>query len=32
MPLNMIALGYPAAKPEPPERRYDKFRLHYNHW
>jgi nitroreductase len=32
MPLNVIALGYPAISPEPPASRYDKTRLHYNQW
>ena len=31
-PQSIVPLGYPAAKPEPPARRYDKTRLHYNHW
>jgi len=32
VPLCIVALGYPAAKPEPPARRYDATRLHYNRW
>jgi nitroreductase len=32
VPLSVVPLGYPAAKPEPPVRRYDKTRLHYNYW
>ena len=32
VPLCVVSLGYPAAKPEPPARRYDKTRLHHNHW
>jgi len=32
VPLCIVALGYPAAKPEPPSRRYDATRLHYNRW
>ena len=32
LPLCVVALGYPAAKPEPPARRYDATRLHHNHW
>jgi nitroreductase len=31
-PLCVVALGYPAAKPAPPARRYDETRLHHNHW
>ncbi len=30
--LCMVPIGYPAARPEPPDRRYDKTRVHYNHW
>jgi nitroreductase len=32
VPLCVVALGYPAAKPEPPARRYNETRLHLNHW
>jgi nitroreductase len=32
VPLCVVPLGYPATKPEPPGRRYDKTRLHYNRW
>jgi len=32
VPLCVISLGYPAAKPEPPEKRFDPDRLHYNRW
>jgi nitroreductase len=32
VPLCVVALGYPAAKPDPPTRRYDETRLHRNHW
>ena len=32
VPLCVVPLGYPAAKPEPPARRYDETRLHRNHW
>jgi nitroreductase len=32
VPLCIVALGYPAAKSEPPVRRYDETRLHQNHW
>jgi nitroreductase len=31
-PLCIISLGYPAARPEPPERRFDPARLHRNQW
>ena len=32
VPLCVVALGYPAAKPEPPAARYDESRLHRNRW
>jgi len=32
VPLCVVALGYPVAKPQPPARRYDQTRLHHNHW
>jgi nitroreductase len=32
VPLCVVALGYPAATPEPPTRRYDEARLHRNRW
>ena len=32
VPLCIVALGYPATKPEPPASRYDETRLHYNRW
>jgi nitroreductase len=32
LPLCVVALGYPACKPEPPARRYDETRLHHNYW
>jgi nitroreductase len=32
VPLCVVPLGYPAAKSEPPARRYDENRLHQNHW
>jgi nitroreductase len=32
LPLCVVSLGYPAAKPEPPARRYDETRLHHNQW
>jgi nitroreductase len=32
VPLCIVALGYPAARPDPPARRYDETRLHLNHW
>jgi nitroreductase len=32
VPLCIVALGYPAAKPEPQAGRYDVTRLHLNHW
>ncbi len=32
IPLSVVPLGYPAAKPEPASRRYDSSRLHSNHW
>jgi nitroreductase len=32
VPLCIVALGYPATKPELPARRYDETRLHHNHW
>ena len=32
LPLCVVSLGYPAAKPEPPARRYDETRLHHNRW
>ena len=32
IPLCVVALGYPAAVPEPPGTRYDKARVHHEHW
>jgi nitroreductase len=32
MPLAVVPLGYPAAKPEPTARRYNPSRLHRNRW
>jgi len=32
VPLCVVPIGYPANRPEPPERRYDESRLHHNHW
>ena len=32
VPLCLISIGYPADKLERPETRYDKFRVHHNHW
>jgi len=32
VPLCVVPIGYPATRPEPPERRYDESRLHHNHW
>jgi hypothetical protein len=32
VPLCIVALGYPATKPELPVSRYDETRLHHNHW
>jgi nitroreductase len=32
VPMSVVSLGYPAVKSEPPARRYDKTRLHYDHW
>jgi nitroreductase len=32
VPLCIVSLGYPAAKLEPPARRYDETRLHYDRW
>jgi len=32
IPLCIVSIGYPATKPELPERRYDETRLHYNNW
>ena len=32
VPLCVVSLGYPAARPEPPARRYDASRLHHNRW
>jgi nitroreductase len=32
VPLCVVSLGYPAAKSEPPARRYDATRLHQDHW
>jgi len=32
IPLNVVSLGYPIIKPEPPARRFDENKLHYNQW
>jgi nitroreductase len=32
IPLCIVPIGYPAARPEPPTRRFNKTRLHHNHW
>lgn len=32
VPLCVIPLGYPAAKPQPAARRFDRSRLHHNRW
>jgi nitroreductase len=32
MPLCIVPIGYPAAKPEPPEGRFNPTRLHQNRW
>jgi len=32
MPLCVVPVGYPAARPEPPDRRYNESRLHQDHW
>lgn len=31
VPLSLISLGYPAVQ-KPPENRYDKVKVHHNHW
>ena len=31
-PLCVVSIGYPAVKPEPPEKRYDETRLHHIRW
>jgi len=31
-PLCIVALGYPATMPKPPEKRFNEARLHRNHW
>jgi len=32
IPLCIVALGYPAAVPEPPVMRFDEARVHHEHW
>jgi nitroreductase len=32
VPLCVVSLGYPAAKPKLSDRRYNETRLHHNHW
>lgn len=32
VPLCALALGYPAAQPEPPARRYDEAKVHHDRW
>jgi nitroreductase len=31
-PLSLVSVGYPAVKPQPPARRFDRTRLHHDHW
>ena len=32
VPLCVVPLGHPAARQQPPARRYDETRLHHDHW
>ena len=32
IPLTIIPIGYPAAKPEPQDKRFDRNRVHTNSW